>query len=86
MKFSIEISNVRELVHSAGVTIAVLATHMGRSESIVAQKINGTKPLFLDEIPGIVGAVNDAKRIKVTEEEVIKLVGKGVIKVRGFVD
>lgn len=84
MKFSVTVENVRDLIHSAGVTVGDVAVRMGRSESMTAQKLIGTRPLFLDEVGAIAGSINAEGRITVTEEQVIRLIGKKNIKVRGF--
>lgn len=84
MRFTVEISNVRELVMAAGVTMGTLAKRMGRSESMTSLKVKGVRPMFLDEIGAIVGAVNDGGVMTVTDAQVVKLIGKENIKVRGF--
>ncbi len=84
MRFTVEISNVRELVMAAGVTMGTLAKRMGRSESMTSLKVKGVRPMFLDEIGAIVGAVNDGGLMTVTEAQVVKLIGRENIKVRGF--
>jgi hypothetical protein len=84
MRFTVEISNVRELVMAAGVTMGTLAKRMGRSESMTSLKVKGVRPMFLDEIGAIVGAINDAGLMTVTDAQVLKLIGKENVKVRGF--
>jgi hypothetical protein len=84
MRFTVEISNIRELVMAAGVTMGTLAKRMGRHESMTSLKIKGVRPIFLDEIGAIVGAINDGGLMTVTEAQVIKLIGRENIKVRGF--
>ena len=84
MKVTVQVDNVRDLVDSAGVTVGALAQRMGRHVSIASLKLKGVKPIFMDEIGAIVGAINAAGRMTVTEEQVIKLIGRKNIKVRGF--
>jgi hypothetical protein len=84
MKFSVKIDNVRELVEAAGCSIGAVAQRMGRSESMTSLKLKGVRPLFMDEVGAIVGAVNGGGRMEVTEEQVVRLIGRRNIKLRGF--
>jgi len=84
MNITVKVANVRELMTAAGVPMSVLAKQMKLSESMVALKIKGLRPMFLDEVGAIVAAVNSIGRTTVTLEEIIKLIGKKNLKVRGF--
>lgn len=85
MKFQVTVNDVRELVGSAGVTTGLLAQRMGLSDSMVSLKLKGLRPIFADEVGAIVGAINAVARMKVTEDQVIRVIGKNNLKVRGFV-
>ena len=84
MKISVEVKDVRELLDAAGVTIGTLARRLGLSESMTSMKLKGTRPFFLDEVGGIVGAVEEGGRTAVTEKQVVELVGRGNMKIRGY--
>ncbi len=85
MRFTVEIQNVRQLLSAAGVPVGTLAKRLGRSEPMTSLKVKGMRPMFLDEVGAIVGAINDGGRMTVTENQIIKLIGKKNLKVRGFV-
>lgn len=84
MELKVKIETIRELIEASGVSMAALAQRMGRSQTMTSLKIHGHRPLFMDEIGAIVGAVNETGRAKVSEEQVVKLIGRRNIKVRGF--
>jgi len=84
MRFTVEVNNIRELIAAAGVPMGALAQQLGRSETMASNKLKGKRSLFLDEVGAIVGAINDHGRMTVTDAQVIKLIGKHNLKVRGF--
>ena len=86
MRFNLEVDNIRDLIHSAGLTIDEVAQRLGRSESVTRQKLKGERSLFLDEVGAIAAAITDAGRVKVSEGTLLKLLGRGRVRVRGFVD
>lgn len=83
MKFSVECNSLRELIAAAGVPVGTLATRLGLSDSMTSQKATGERPIFADEIGPIAAAINEAGRTTVTEKQVISLIGKARVKVRG---
>jgi hypothetical protein len=84
MKFSVKIETVRELLDAAGVPVVALAKRLGLGESITSLKVRHVRPFYADEIGAVVGAVNDAGRMDVTEDKVVRLVGKKNIMLRGY--
>lgn len=84
MKFTINVRDLRQLVDAAGVPVGAVAARMGRSDSMTSLKLKGKRPLFMDEVGPIVAAINEGGSVTVTEEQVVKLVGKANIKLRGF--
>lgn len=84
MKVMVKVETLRELISAAGVSIKDLAARLGLNQSTVTLKINGERPLFLDEVGPITAAINEAGRVEVYQEEVIDLVGKNNIKTRGY--
>jgi len=83
MKFTIECKTIRELIAAAGVPVGVLAKRLGLSDSMTSQKATGERPFFADEIGAVAAAINEAGRVKVTNKQVIELIGKANIKRRG---
>lgn len=86
MKFSFEIENLRDLVHSAGLTVEDIGQRLGRSESNTRDKLTGRRALYLDEVGAIAAAITEGGRVKVTKAQLLKLLGSGRVQVRGFVD
>lgn len=86
MQIKVKVNTVRELIHASGISIEDVAQRMGLSPTMTSLKILGQRTLFLDEIGAIVGAINDGERTVVTEDQIVKLIGKKNLKVRGFVE
>lgn len=86
MQIKVKVENIRELIHASGISMMDVARRMGLSETMVSLKINGQRTLFADEIGSIVGAINDGGRATVSEDQVIKLIGKKNLGVRGFAE
>ena len=84
MQFKVKVDNVRDLLVVGGVTTAALAKRLGLSTAMTNLKLKGRKSLFLDEVGAIVGAINAVDRMTVTEDQVVKVIGKTNLKVRGF--
>lgn len=84
MRLKVRIETLRELVKVSGVPVGDLADAMSLSQTMTSFKLAGSRPLFLDEIPAIVSAINNGERVEVTDEQVMDLVGKRNLKVRGY--
>ena len=47
-------------------------------------KFKGTRSIFIDECGKIAAALNSGGRVSIQPEDVIKLIGKKNLKVRGY--
>ena len=84
MKTTVGIETLRELISASGIGLAAIAERLGLNQSTVSLKINGDRPLFLDEMGPIAAAINAGGRVKVSEAEVINLIGRTNLKQRGY--
>jgi predicted transcriptional regulator len=84
MKAQVTVETLRDLIRVSGVGIVELAQRMGLNQGTVSNKINGERPMFIDEIGPITAAINDAGRMRVKESELVELVGRTNLKVRGY--
>ena len=84
MKTTVEIDSLRELISASGIGIAAIAERLGLNQSTVSLKIKGERPLFLDEMGPIAAAINAGGRIKVSETDVINIIGRSNLKQRGY--
>jgi DNA transposition AAA+ family ATPase len=84
MKTTVEIGTLRELISASGIGIAAIAERLGLNQSTVSLKISGDRPMFLDECAPIAAAVNAGGRIKVNEGDVMELIGRTNLKIRGY--
>lgn len=86
MEFKLNVDNLKDLINSAGLTVTEAARCIGRHESITRQKLRGERTLFLDEVDAMAEAITAAGRIEVTRDQLLELLGRGRVKVRGYVD
>lgn len=84
LKVEVEVATIGQLITLSGATISDISQRMGVSPASAGQKLRGSRSLFLDEVGAIVGAINSFKRTTVTEDQVVELIGKHNIRVRGF--
>ena len=84
MKTTVGIETLRELISASGIGLAAIAERLGLNQSTVSLKISGDRPMFIDECGPIAAAINAGGRVKVSEADVIDLVGRANLKQRGY--
>ena len=84
MKISVKVETIRELFDVSGAAMKSFAEKLGVTESSVSYKLDRERPIYADEIGPLVATMNEPGRIVVSEERVIRLIGRRTIKVRGY--
>lgn len=84
VKLNVTVETIRDLVEVAGVPMNEIAVHMNLSGTMTSLKFKGHRSIFMDEVDAIAAALNSGGRVRVTSDDVVALIGKKNLKVRGF--
>jgi hypothetical protein len=79
-----KIQTIRELAEISGVPMKEIAAHLGLSVTMTHLKFKGTRAIFIDECGKIAKAMSHTGRLSISAEDVIKLIGRKNLKIRGY--
>jgi len=84
MRIQVKVETIRDVADVSGVQMKEIAAHLGLSVTMTHLKFKGTRSIFIDECGKIAAALNSGGRVSIQPEDVIKLIGKKNLKVRGY--
>lgn len=85
MQIKVKVGTVRDVMEAAGLRPYVVAHALSLSPGSITMKLKGTRPWFRDELVQLAATINEAGRLKVTLEDLVKLAGPGRVRIRGYV-
>jgi hypothetical protein len=70
---------------AAGIGPEEVARELGLSGSAVSHKLMGARAWFQDELEKLADILTGRGRFEITGDQLVRLVGKKLVKVRGYV-